>query len=333
MSPGRRDHQRRQELIVVVDQLGLTATHLVNAEGVFLHVPYRIPAHGITLVSGDRTAAVLIAPACAIEDPRLAPWLSLHGLYRVEDPSGNVARIGEGKVIDRLRRHRAAPVVLPARIVAAFSADGEWTLEERKFLEATFAHAWIAEGNVLSSTTFDHQSHLRFNLARRAELTGVIHTILDLVFLGERVLDGDAHFRPLSADAREWPMAPTSVPGPADEVVGPALLIDLSREPANYRHFEVGSRLRYADGKIAALATVREGSIVLHPGSSVYMRTSISVGQRYRSTHARFLEAARVVGNLDIGVTRVAIAGRTAASLIKLITAGRTHVASRWSIS
>ena len=318
---------------MIVDHLGLTATYLINPEGVFLHVPHRVPAHGITLVSADRTAAVVIAPACAIEDPRLAPWLSLHGIYRVEDPSGAIARVGEGKAIDRLRRHRAAPVVLPARIVAAFSAEGEWSVQERKYLETAFAHSWVAEGNVLSSTTFDRQSHLQLDLARRADLTIVMHRILDLIFLGERVLDGDAHFRPLPADAREWPMAPTAVLGPADEVVGPALLIDLAREPTIYRRFEVGSRLRYADGKIAALATVRDGSIVLHPGSSVYTQTTISVGQRYRSTHARFLEAARVVGNSDIGITRVAIAGRTAASLIKMVTAGRTHVASRWSTS
>lgn len=318
---------------MIVDHLGLTATHLINSEGVFLHVPHRVPAHGITLVSADHSAAVVIAPACAIEDPRLAPWLSLHGIYRVEDPSGAIARVGEGKVIDRLRRHRAAPVILPARIVAAFSAEGEWSVLERKYLEAAFAHAWVAEGNVLSSTTFDRQSHLQRDLARRADLTIAMHRILDLIFLGERVLDGDAHFHPLPADAREWPMAPTSVPGPADEVVGPALMIDLAREPTIYRRFEVGSRLRYADGKIAALATVRDGSIVLHPGSSVYTQTTISVGQRYRSTHARFLEAARVVGNSNIGITRVAIAGRTAASLIKMVTAGRTHVASRWSIS
>lgn len=318
---------------MIVDHLGLTATHLINHEGTFLHVPHRVPAHGITLVSADRAAAVIIAPACAIEDPRLAPWLSLNGIYRVEDPSGAVARIGEGKVIDRVRRHRAAPVVLPARIVAAFSAEGGWSVQERKYLETAFAHAWVAEGNVLSSTTFDRQIHLQLDLARRAELSIVMHRILDLIFLGERVLDGDAQFRPLPADAREWPMAPTVIPGPAEEVVGPALLIDLAREPSIYRRFEVGSRLRYADGRIAALATVRDGSIVLHPGSSVYKQTTISVGQRYRSTHSRFLEAARVVGNLDIGITRVAIAGRTAASLIKLVTAGRTHVASRWSVS
>lgn len=316
-----------------VDQLGLTVTHLVSADGVFLHVPHRIPAHGITLVSADRMAAVLIAPACAIEDPRLAPWLSLNGIYRVEDPSGSFARIGEGRVIDRLRRHRAAPIVLPARIVAAFSAEGEWSAEERKYLETAFAHSWTAEGNVLSSTMFERESHLRLDLARRTALTRILNTILDLIYLGERVLDGDADFRPLPPDAKEWPMAPTSVPGPAEEVVGPALMIDLCREPASFRRFEVGSRLRYADGRIAALATVRDGSIVLHPGSSVYTQTTISVGQRYRATHARFLEAARVVGSADIGITRVAIAGRTAASLIKLVTAGRTHGASRWSIS
>lgn len=318
---------------MIVDHLGLTATHLISVDGVFLHVPHRVPAHGIILVSADRTAAVVIAPACAIEDPRLAPWLSLHGIYRVEDPSGSIARIGEGKAIDRLRRHRAAPVVLPARIVAAFSAEGEWPVQERKYLEAAFAHAWTAQGNVLSSTIFDRQGQLPLDLSQRAELNRVMNRVLDLIYLGERVLDGDAHFRPLPADAREWPMAPTAVPGPADEVVGPALLIDPAREPSIYRQFEVGTRLRYADGKIAALATVRKGSIVLHPGSSVYTQTTISVGQRYRSTHARFLDAARVVGNAEIGITRVAIAGRTAASLIKMVTAGRTHVASRWSIS
>lgn len=317
---------------MIVDHLGLTATHLTDANGIFLHVPHRVPAHGIILVSADRTAAVVIAPACAIEDPRLAPWLSLHGIYRVEDPSGSVARIGEGKAIDRLRRHRAAPVVLPARIVAAFSGEGEWSLQERKYLETAFAHAWVAEGNVLASTTFDRHSHLLLDLARRAELTGVLNRILDLIFLGERVLDGDAHFRPLAADATTWPMAPTSVAGPAEEVIGPALLIDLAREPTIFRRFPIGSRLRYADGRIAALATVREGSIVLHPGSTVYTNPSLSVGQRYRSTHARFLQAARVIGNADVGMTRIAIAGRTAASLIKMVTAGRTHVAARWSI-
>ncbi|MGB3337637.1 MAG: hypothetical protein WBA73_10695, partial [Devosia sp.] len=132
--------------MMIVDHLGLTATHLINAEGICLHIPHRIPAHGMTLVSADRMAAVVIAPACAIDDPRLAPWLSLNGIYRVEDPSGSVARIGEGKAIDRLRRHRAAPVVLPARVVAAFAAEGEWSVLERRYLEAAFANAWIAEG-------------------------------------------------------------------------------------------------------------------------------------------------------------------------------------------
>ncbi|WMT91941.1 hypothetical protein [Pelagibacterium sp. H642] len=317
---------------MILDHLGLTATHLINPDDVCLYVPHRVPAHGITLVAADRSVAVVIAPMCAIEDPRLAPWLSLNGIYRVEDPSGSVARVGEGKVIDRLRRHRAAPVVLPARVVAAFAAQGEWTAQERKYLEAEFAHAWVAEGNSLASTTFDRHPYFRMAHGRRHELSLVMRRVLDLIFLGERVLDGDADFRPLSADATEWPMAPTSVPGPADEVVGPAVVMHLAREAVNFRHFEVGSRLRYADGKIAALATVRNETVVLHPGSSVYLQASASVGQRYRSAHARFLEAARVVGNSEVGFTRVAIAGRTAASLIKMVTAGRTHVASRWSI-
>ncbi|MGB3336155.1 MAG: hypothetical protein WBA73_03150, partial [Devosia sp.] len=42
--------------------------------------------------------------------------------------------------------HRAAPVVLPARVVAAFAAEGEWSVLERRYLEAAFANAWIAEG-------------------------------------------------------------------------------------------------------------------------------------------------------------------------------------------
>jgi hypothetical protein len=88
------------------------------------------------------------------------------------------------------------------------------------------------------------------------------------------------------------------------------LLIDLARETSNNRRFDVGSRLRYADGRIAALATVRDGLVVLHPGSSVYLQTSMSVGQRSRLTHASFLEAARVVRNSNIGITLVAIAGR-----------------------
>lgn len=317
---------------MILDRLGLTATHLVNPEGVCLHVPYRVPAHGVTLVSADGTVAVVIAPMCAIEDPRLAPWLSLAGIYRIEDPSGTLARVGEGKVIDRLRRHRAAPVILPARVVAAFNAQREWTVQERKYLECEFAHAWVAEGNGLASTTFDRHPYFRMAHDMRNGLSVVMERVLDLVHLGERVLDGDADFRPLPAGATEWPMAPTSVPGPADEVVGPAVVMHLAKETAHYHRFEVGSRLRYADGKIAALATVREGTVVLHPGSSVYLRTSPVVGKRYRSAHAAFLEAARVVGGAEIGFTRVALAGRTAAALIKMVTAGRTHVAARWSV-
>ena len=108
---------------------------------------------------------------------------------------------------------------------------------------------------------------------------------------------------------------------------------DLAREPTNFRQFELGSGMRYSDGRIAALATVRDGLVILHPGSGVYLQTSISVGQPYRSTHAGVLEAARVVRNTDDGLNRAAIAARTAASRIKMITAGRAHVASRWSIS
>lgn len=318
---------------MILDHLGLTATHLVNSEAICLHIPHRVPAHGLTLVSADRSVAVVIAPMCAIEDPRLAPWLSLNGIYRVEDPNGSVARIGEGKVLDRLRRHRAAPVLLPVRVVAAFAASQEWTVQERKFLEAEFAHAWVAEGNTLASTMFDRHPYFRMAPGRRHELSLVMRQILDLVFLGERVLDGDADFQPLGSDATEWPIPPTSVPGPADEVVGPAIVMHLAREATHYRQFEVGSRLRYADGRIAALATVRSGTVVLHPGSSVYLQATLSVGRRYRLAHARFLEAARVVGNAEVGFTRVAIAGRTAASLIKMVTAGRSHMAARWSIN
>ena len=318
---------------MILDRIGLTATHLVNAEGVCLHVPHRVPAHGMTLVAADRSVAVVVAPMCALEDPRLAPWLSLAGIYRVEDPSGSVARVGEGKVIDRLRRHRAAPVLLPARMVAAFGAQRQWTVQERKFLETELANALVAEGNVLASRTFDR--HPVFGLSRtdRHHLSYILGHILELAYLGERVLDGDADFAVLPADATEWPMAPTSMPGPADEVVGPAVVMDLAREAHNPRAFEVGARLRYADGKIAALATVRNETIVLHPGSSVYIQTSPSVGKRYCSAHTKFLEAAKVVGNGEVGVTRMAIAGRTAASLIKMVTAGRTHGAARWSIS
>lgn len=317
---------------MILDRLGLTATHLVSSDGVCLHVPHRVPAHGFTLVSADRSVAVLVAPVCAIEDPRLAPWLSLNGIYRIEDPSGSIARIGEGKVIDRLRRHRAAPVVIPARVIAAFSAVGEWAVPERKFLEAEFAHAWVAEGNALASTTFDRHPYFRLSLGQRHNLSMVMETIHELALIGERILDGDAAFRPLPPDATDWPMPPTSILGPADEVVGPAIVIDLAREARNYRNFDVGTRLRYADGRIAALATVRDGTVVLHPGSSVYLQASPAVGQRYRDAHSRFLETARVAGNAEVGFTRVAIAGRTAASLIKMVTGGRTHVASRWSI-
>jgi hypothetical protein len=282
------------------------------------------------MVSPDRKAAVVIAPACAIEDPRLAQWLSLTGIYRVEDPSGSVARIGEGRVIDRLRRHRAAPVVLPARIVAAFSAEGEWLVHERRYLENAFAQAWIDEGNALASMTFDRHSHLHLEPSRRLQLMQVLHRVLELIRLGEAVLDGDADFVPLPPHATEWPLPPTALRGPADEVVGPALLIGLAREPVSFRRFEVGTRLRYEDGRVSALATVRDGLVVLHTNSSVHVQPSASVGQRYRRQHAAFLQAARVMGNADIGITRVPVAGRTAASLMKLVTAGRAHVASRW---
>ncbi|WP_131798211.1 hypothetical protein [Devosia elaeis] len=71
---------------MIFDRLGLTPSHLVSPDGVCLHVFHRVLAHGFSMVSADRSVAVVIAPICAIEDPRLGSWLSLPGIYRAHLP-------------------------------------------------------------------------------------------------------------------------------------------------------------------------------------------------------------------------------------------------------
>ncbi|WP_404404495.1 hypothetical protein [Pelagibacterium halotolerans] len=316
---------------MITDSLGLTATHMKSGDGVWLHIPYRIPVHGLTLIAADRSVAALVLPVCAIEDPRFGSWLGQRGIYRVENETGSVARIGEGCVIDRVRKHRSAPIIIPARVVAGFGATVQWALPERRYLEGRFASAWVSEGNALAATTFEQrsvgQSHVR------ARLDADLRTLLHLIRTAERVLDNDADHFSVCSSAEGWPMAPIAIKGPAEEVIGTEVPLPSAGTALTTRTFAAGTRLRYEDGRISALATVRPDRIVLHPGSSIYMQTSKSVGARFVAMHSEFLVSSKAIGNGSVGFTRLAVSAWSAASLLKFVTGGRAHAAFRWRLA
>lgn len=307
---------------------GFTARYLSDAAGLKLTIPYRVPAHGVVLEADTKQVALVTIPVTATEDPAFGAFLCRRGIYRIEDPTGSIARIGEGRVIDRVRRHRAAPPLLPARLVAAFSIESEWSTDERRFLEETWANRWVAEGNVLASTRFTrrpliHDPDVVARLQR--ELDCVDH--LDALAL--RVLDNDADgFAEIKfAD-------PGS--GIADEEAGkdeiPQARFLPDRHGPLTASLPSGTKLHFADGQIEAHATVGHNEVALHEGSGVYVHPSASTGRRFRSLHEAFMVAAKVTVVGAVGITKVKVVSPSAAHLIKHVTAGRFHATSRWRI-
>lgn len=314
---------------MLFDRLGLTAVHLKDQRGHLLQIPHRVPAHGLQLCDRQAGVVLLTLPVCAIDDPRFGLWLGRRGIYRVEDPSGTVARVGEGRVIERVRRHRAAPVVLPARLVTAFAASGEWNYVERRFLEATWSNRWVASGNVLASRHFTRRPLVEAtDEAKR--LLSVLDCIEKLDVIANRILDNDADEFVETESVPAWPSPPPALAktraGSTEARLQPAR--PSTRGPA----FAAGTLLRFEDGLIAANASSRDADVVLHEGSSVYLTTSRSVGVRFTEQHKAFLRATKVQKHGAIGVTRVPIVASSAAHLLKHVTAGRAHSAARWQI-
>ncbi|MDV3253690.1 hypothetical protein DevBK_20310 [Devosia sp. BK] len=320
---------------MIIDTMGLTASHLADGVGNFVHIPYRIANQGLFLFSKEADVALVVLPVTSIEDPTFLRWLGLRGIYSVEDINGSFARIGEGRVIERLRRHRKAPLLLPGRVVAAFGLSREWPYVARRYLEARLASSWVAGGNSLVTRTFNW-TILNNNPSLRAELDGRHDALCEMIRTTERILDNDADeftevpsgtrfFRDVLRTERAEEDAP-------DESGWTEVRIEQQRAVAHARTFPPGSRLRFEDGLIRALAVVRRDAVVLEPGSTVYTSTGQQAGRNFRKTHSRFLAAAQVEQECEVGITRVAVTADSAAFLIKAATGGRVHVASRWQI-
>jgi hypothetical protein len=321
---------------MLLDRLGLTAVHQRSTDGTLLQIPWRTPAHGLLLRASKHPVVVVMLPVCGVEDARFGAWLGGRGIYRVENPTGTVARIGEGRVIDRVRRHRAAPVVLPALLVAAFGSDREWSYVERRYLEEAWSNRWVAAGNVLASRTFTRRPLIDDGgVVRR--LQAVLDCIDDLALTGMRVLDNDADdFSPVAdGEVEAWPVPSSerhSISIVRAEADAPARIHPV-RSSVHSQRFPDGTQLRFEDGCISASATALSKDVVLHAGSTVYLTVSPSVGRIFAAQHQAFLLAAKVEPKGEIGVTRAPIISASAAYLLKHVTAGRAHTVSRWRTS
>ncbi len=316
---------------MIENQLGLTATYLAGPAGVMLEIPYRITAHGFILTQSSADVALIVLPISAIEDPRFLVWLSQRGIYRIESPDGSVARVGEGRVIDRLRRHRAAPVVIPGRVSAVFGISAEWGYGARRYLECRMAAEWVAAGNGLASRTFNW-TILNDDPGLRGDLDRQQAAITTLLELSDRVLDNDADdFKPVLPERGLNGSEPTHrrlIPSAKPEV-----RIDRVRKVAHLRVFPTGTQLRFDDGRICALASVRRNDVVLASGSQVYRTLGGRAGRNFRKSHQAFLAAANATDEGEIGTTRVAVVADSAAFLIKNVTGGRLHMAARWQLT
>ena len=320
---------------MIGDRSGLTPVRLEDAAGTQLHIPYRVPAHGFYLLAPASGIALLVLPISAIEDPRFLRWLGRRGIYRIEDPSGSLARIGEGRVIDRLRTHRLRPVLVPGRVSAAFALNGEWPYSTRRYLEARLAASWTEDGNGLTNRTFNW-TILNTDSELRIELDGRHLALRSLLEASDRILDHDADefVATLAGTAFEDAPAPLPLAGRIVVPFNPApVRLRQTRHGNHVRVFPQDSSLRYDDGLINAIATVRDDGVVLEPGSRVYRTTGGQAGRKFRLTHRQFLTAARVTDGNEFGTTRSAVIADSAAFLIKNVTGGRVHVASRWQIS
>lgn len=311
-------------------RLGLAAVYLEDGEGHTLTIPYRIPAHGIILTSASAGITLLAIPISAIEDPRFLRWLGQRGVYRIEDVGGSIARIGEGRVIDRLRRHRSHPILIPGVVTAAFATKEEWSYITRRALEARLAASWVAEGNCLASRTFNWQ--ILNDYPEMLRTVSQLHCDLEeLCYLSERILDHDAD-QFVAVDAIMKSEAVNQAPVRIT-AIGPVARLNQTRHALHARIFPSGCRIRFEDGLVAAHASVHRDGVTLLPGSTVYRSVGPQAGRNFRRRHIDFLAQAGVSDEGEIGTTAVAVVADSAAFLLKSITGGRIHMASRWQIT
>lgn len=289
---------------------GLTANHLMSSDGTLVHIPYRIISHGIVVSRPGSRAIVVVLPATSVEDPKFGPFLNRNGLYRVEDQSGRVARIGQGRILDRVRRHRSKIIVFPHRVIAAAPALGAWDASERCYLEAQLADRWLAQGHALASSVFI-RDYPALSLRQRQAMNLVLDDVCALIAAGLRIEERD---NPLG-------FRPVESPGPS-----PA-----RRSAAWFRQFAAGTSLEYTDGRIHASAIARRNDVLLLPQSLVHLEPSRSVGLAFLREHQCFLREAAVLDlGGGVGRTQRPVTNPTAAGLIKRITAGRIHNADKW---
>ena len=309
---------------------------LLAGPNVLVHVPHGVPAHGMNLFGLTEGIQVSVLPVCAMEDTVVSRWLGLDGIYRVEDMTGR-ARIGQGNIADRVRRHRAYPTVLPVRLVAMTGIATNWTFSERCYLEEQLALDWVAQGFGLVSTTFNRGDG-QLPEDQRIALDLQLVEGLWLVRLAERIMDRDAD--ELTAVS---PGLPISVPSPAGlmplRASSPAemsslrevSLLERGKEAAIYRHFMEGTELMFTDGRIVAYAAAEVSSVALRAGSTVHLATTRSTGKRFAAMHRTFLDCASVTSqDNDIGKTGRPVSAVSAAQLLKLVTGGRVHSATKW---
>jgi len=288
---------------------GLTSPYLRSSDGTLIHIPYRVVAHGIVISRPESRALVVILPVTAVEDPKFGPYLNQDGLYRVEDTSGHIARVGQGRILDRIRRHRARPIVFPHRVIAATPASGTWNVSERCYLEAQLADRWLAHGHALASSVFI-RDFPALNLRERQAMDVVLDDVCRLIAVGTR-LNGT-----LAEDF---------------DVVAASQVHPVRRSSVWFRQFVAGTCLEYRDGRIHAQAVARRNDVILLPHSLVHLEMSQSVGEAFRAEHGKFLVDAGVIDlGSGIGRTQRLVAHPTAAGLIKRTTAGRIHNADKW---
>lgn len=317
------------------DAQGFCSKLLAGSDAI-VQVPYGVPAHGMILFGADYGIQVSVLPVCAMEDVMVSRWLGLNGIYRVDDLAG-MARIGQGQIANRMRRHRAHPKVLPVRLTAMTGLRQEWTFSERCYLEERFALDWIGQGLGLVSSTFNRGTGGLSNDVR-AGLDRQLAAGLRLIRLADRILDHDAD----ELTAVDPGMFLT-VPSPSDlrplvseidmpvEPVGNVPFVERAKDSAVYHRFADGTDLMFTDGWIVAYATARTSGPILHAGSTVHLAASPNTGRRFADLHQRFLDQAGVTPHHErVGRTGRHIGAATAAQLMKLVTAGRVHSATKW---
>jgi hypothetical protein len=292
----------------------LTSPYVTGPDGILIHAPYGVLDQGLLASRPNSRVVVLIMHIGAVEDPRFGPWLTRSGVYRVEDSTGTIARIGQGHVLGRVRQHRIRRVVLPQRLIAAVPRTERWSAAERCWLESRWARYWLDAGKVLASTTFLHHFP-ELDAASRSATDALLAEIIALVDQGLRLAGGDITGFSPAQDA--------GAPAAAFGAAPPRM--------AYHRQFTAGTELVYEDGRIRARAVAQHRSVQLHPGSLVRLTPCKWVGPEFVRAHRQFVEMARVeLLDDDIGRTRQAVAAPTAAALVKRVTGGRTHNGDRW---